>query len=799
MVSAAALLLLASAAVAARTPPKPEAAPPRVLVIGLDGADLSTIDRLVAEGVQLPNLGRLLSQGYSAPVAAFDPVLSPPLWTTIATGRSPADHGIWDFLELSPAGEPMPATSNSRKVRAFWNVAADNDVSVAVLGWYASWPAEKVRGAVVTDRMVEHQVVSGETPTEGLTFPTDLAGDLSPLRPSLDDARKSVLGRFVRGPVPSASLDRLEALARSWQGSEFLARSWPKVIARAHPSIAAIYIDLPDAAGHLFADAAPPRLAGTSDADATAFADVWSRTYVYVDELLGELLREAGPTTTTILCSDHGFKDGADRPRRSGRVKTGMAGLWHRRNGLLVIGGPGVRRGVRRAQPISIDDVFPTILAVAGLPLSKQLPGKFPADAFTSIPKVAWVDTYEAKPRPKPRLPELGKAGRDENLRRLRALGYLGGNETPPAGEKSGRTARSILNEGVYWMSAGQPARAVPLFREALRLDGRLDDARISLASTLANSGEIAAARMVVDEIPAGREALPAVLIRGNLDVAAGKIAEGCLAAEEASALDDRDPGVWLLRARCSFARGEAADAIRFADQVEQGADLVADADEARRIRSESLEKLGRREEAIAAARVRLESTPTVAAALLLGDLFVRAGRGADAAEAFDRAARLAPESPWPHLRAGLLRLGGEQLELAEKSYRLALDHSPAGRPRELARLGLVLVAVGRRHLDVARRMVEEGLGEFPGSAPILEQAGLLEARARNFARAVEHFERAVSIDKSARLLGEYAVVLAAAGRRQEALAAARSSLDLDPAQPLLKGLVGELEGGRSR
>ena len=50
--------------------------PPRVLVIGLDGADWSVIDRLSAAG-DLPHITRLKTNGTWASLGSIEPMLSP--------------------------------------------------------------------------------------------------------------------------------------------------------------------------------------------------------------------------------------------------------------------------------------------------------------------------------------------------------------------------------------------------------------------------------------------------------------------------------------------------------------------------------------------------------------------------------------------------------------------------------------------------------------------------------------------------------------------------------------------------
>jgi hypothetical protein len=152
-------LVLAVAAVAvaaARTgsaQPAGTAAQPRpIVLVGIDGADWLTIDRLVARG-ELPAFARLKARGRTGVMRATPPLLSPILWTTIATGRRPEDHRVLDFMVDLPAGGQAPITSSERRVAALWNVFSERERTVAVVGWLATWPAETVRGTIVSDRV----------------------------------------------------------------------------------------------------------------------------------------------------------------------------------------------------------------------------------------------------------------------------------------------------------------------------------------------------------------------------------------------------------------------------------------------------------------------------------------------------------------------------------------------------------------------------------------------------------------------------------------------------------------------
>ena len=71
----------------------------RVLVLGLDGMDPQTVDLLMSEG-KMPHFARLRQDGAYGRFRSQKPLLSPIIWTTIATGRSDEGHGIFDFTEV---------------------------------------------------------------------------------------------------------------------------------------------------------------------------------------------------------------------------------------------------------------------------------------------------------------------------------------------------------------------------------------------------------------------------------------------------------------------------------------------------------------------------------------------------------------------------------------------------------------------------------------------------------------------------------------------------------------------------
>jgi len=128
---------------------RPANAPHPFVVIGIDGGEWRVIRQLWKAG-ELPNLRSIADRGTTATLAtAYN--ASPVIWTTIATGVTPGEHGITDFVVPGPRGD-VPISSGVRRVPALWSMLSRVHRQVAVIGWWGSWPAETVEGVVVSDR-----------------------------------------------------------------------------------------------------------------------------------------------------------------------------------------------------------------------------------------------------------------------------------------------------------------------------------------------------------------------------------------------------------------------------------------------------------------------------------------------------------------------------------------------------------------------------------------------------------------------------------------------------------------------
>ena len=125
---------------------KREALTKKVMVLGVDAMDPALTRKFVDEGY-MPNTKKLIERGACREdliMLGGQPTVTPPMWTTMATGCNPNVHGITCFFRQSH--DNLAATGynlDSRNCTAepFWNVSVEAGKKTLVFHWPgSSWP-----------------------------------------------------------------------------------------------------------------------------------------------------------------------------------------------------------------------------------------------------------------------------------------------------------------------------------------------------------------------------------------------------------------------------------------------------------------------------------------------------------------------------------------------------------------------------------------------------------------------------------------------------------------------------------
>ena len=265
----------------------------RAVVIGIDGADWKIIEALAAEG-EMPNLMALRERGSWGPIETLNDIpLSPVIWTSVATGKTPAKHGVAWFMVDRPDGSRVPVRSFNRKTRAIWNILGDNGRRPTVLGWWATFPAEEVgKGAIISDALGFHGF--GSTARGGddreKTYPSSLFEPSFARIPAEQQIPAEFVQRFVKisaeeyrdemfdpGRFPQHDpfnpIHLFQQYAVTAQGYTAIAED---LLANRPYDLFMVYFEQVDSFSHLFMKYAPPKLEWVPEKGFARYSDIVS-------------------------------------------------------------------------------------------------------------------------------------------------------------------------------------------------------------------------------------------------------------------------------------------------------------------------------------------------------------------------------------------------------------------------------------------------------------------------------------------------------------------------------------------
>jgi len=787
----------------------------KLLVIGLDGADWRIIDPLLRRG-KMPTLARLVHAGVRARLRSIDPILSPVVWTTAATGFLPTRHGILDFLVTDTrTGGKVPVTSRHRNVKAVWNLLSDSGVRVGVIGWWATWPAEFVDGFIVSDRVAYQlfgQAVSASGPRIGKTFPPELYEKIQPLIVSPERIDSKELKKYLRYPLPADSSSRHGASREEELKTVLASTATYENISMALESnknqFEAIYFEGIDTISHLFMPFRPPMRPGVDIHEYEAYSGAVDAFYETQDQIMGEILAKIGPDTGVIVLSDHGFKSENDRPLRESRINYATAASWHRKYGVFVASG-GRFRDAAELSEVSVMDVTPTILTYFGLPVGEDMDGRpvtqlFRADFLRAHP-VTYRPSWESAAGAAPRVEAASDPEGDKALKeKLLALGYL-----------SRDGALSSNNLGNALLSEGKVDEAIESLRAAVVRTPGFSMPKINLARAYLRKQDVAAARREIDEVLKTDPASPeAALLMAEIEIEEGAAGAARKRLEDLLRRDASLAEAHRLLGEIYIGQG---DGKRAELELRHAIEIDSDNAESHNALGVLYRQGGRMEDARAEFQKAIEADPSsyagysnlatlsmdqenweeagrlldtairlapkdAATANNRGNLYLHQGNLEAAAQEFRRAILLAPRYSEPHngLGAVALRQGREEEAVAE--FRKAIELDPKN---SNPRINLARQFLKKGDSRLARRELEAYLQEAPGEthatlelASLLLREGMAEEAARLCTASLAENPAAFQIWN---LRGD---ALRKLGKSSGAAESYRHSLELNPYQP---------------
>lgn len=402
----------------------------KVLLLGWDAADWKIITPLLDAG-KMPNLEKLVNQGIVGNLSTLYPVLSPMLWTSIATGKRADKHGIHGFSEPDPAsGGVRPISNLGRKTKAIWNILQQNGLKSNVVGWWPSHPAEPISGVMVSNQYQKAPPAANRAwPMQsGTVNDSTLADDLAALRIRPSELDGDILLSFVpeAAKIDQKKDKRLSSLAKIIAETASVHAAATATMQLEPWDFMAVYFDGIDHFCHGFIKYHAPRLDWVNEDDFELYQNVVNAGYQFHDLMLGTYMHLAGEDTTIMIVSDHGFHPDHLRPKDLPNEPAGPADE-HRQFGMIAIKGPGIKQD-ELIYGASLLDITPTLLSLYGLPIGEDMDGKPLLNAFAETPKAYFIPSWEDVPGDAGLHPEgmqVDPVDQAEALKQLVELGYI--------------------------------------------------------------------------------------------------------------------------------------------------------------------------------------------------------------------------------------------------------------------------------------------------------------------------------------------------------------------------------------
>ena len=387
---------------------QPAAPQPHVRMLLLDGASLEYVWPRAADG-RLPNFARLLDGGASMDLATVRPTAPDPVWAAVATGIYPGRNGVRSAAAYFARGDAQPVdllpdhcfshalvqlgfvrdvpnSSDAWRARPLWSILSAAGVSVGIVRWPLTYPAQPVEGFLLSDRF--HEVLGSMSELgDGAAFPAEIvpvaraafgasAGEADP-GPSGAPA-----GGQTNDTAPKAEAGSAESAARR---DRQYSRALHDLLLRRDVQFSAIRYQGLDTFGHYYMRFTQRELEEMPESTRRRSAEAIDRYYAFIDSEIGAAIDAVRPGDLLLVVSGFGMQRQNAVKQLLARIVSGedVSGTHERApDGFLLAYGTDVEPG--RHKRGSVVDVTPTVLYFLGIPVGRDMDGFARADLFTS-------------------------------------------------------------------------------------------------------------------------------------------------------------------------------------------------------------------------------------------------------------------------------------------------------------------------------------------------------------------------------------------------------------------------------
>jgi predicted AlkP superfamily phosphohydrolase/phosphomutase len=262
----------------------------RVLVVAWDGATLDLLTPWCEEG-KLPTLRKLIIEGAHGELRSTYPPLTGPAWSSFMTGKSPGNHGVFEFFRRRDGGYSQVLNDpSSIDGKTLWRLLSDTGRKVGIMNLPLTYPPEVVNGFLISGLLTPRDC-------DDWAYPQSLIAELG-----------ENLGRYLihhdekytKGNVENLLAEQYEILASRTEAALYLmkAKEWDLFM---------VHYYGPDRLTHEFWHLLDPSHPQHDPQEYEKFGDVVLTFFEKLDADLDRLISQLDDDIVVILMSDHGM------------------------------------------------------------------------------------------------------------------------------------------------------------------------------------------------------------------------------------------------------------------------------------------------------------------------------------------------------------------------------------------------------------------------------------------------------------------------------------------------------------
>ena len=249
----------------------------RTVIIGLDGVPYDLLKNLSELGV-MPNAKEIIQKGVFKRMQSTIPEVSSVAWSSIITGKNPAEHGIFGFTDLYPRSYKLRFPNfDDLKSPPFWNLIDEKSIVINVPSTY---PVKEINGVHISGFV--------SIDFEKSIYPRSLISKLQELDYRLDvdseKAHKSL--ELFLSDLDRTLKARIEAYRYLWNSQDW--RLFMLVFTGTDRLMHFLW-DAYEDSGH-------------------KYHNDFLEHFHKIDEAIGEINANIGDEDSLIILSDHGFE-----------------------------------------------------------------------------------------------------------------------------------------------------------------------------------------------------------------------------------------------------------------------------------------------------------------------------------------------------------------------------------------------------------------------------------------------------------------------------------------------------------